>query len=239
MKQVTRTSAMAVLWLLLTTTGYGQVHSQLYTFVLLDRLEYHVEEDHPVSWELTSWYGGDYNRIWLKGEGDSHLGATETEIEGQLLVSRLITSFWELQAGARIDLQQTKSGWRERAFLAVGLEGMTPYWIEAEPVLFMDSRGRVSGRVAVTRDIRVTQRALLEVSTEVNAGVQTVSEYGLGSGVRDIDLGVRLRQEIKREVAPYIGVTWERLIGETAQSAREAGLQTGSVTMVMGVRLWR
>lgn len=218
---------------------YGQVHSHLYSFVLMDKFEYQARDGVPIGWELTGWYGGDINRVWLKGEGHILLADATSDVEIQLLFGRLVTSFWEVQGGIRTDLADSESGVTERFFGVVGFEGMAPYWLEIEPALAIDSKGRLSGRLAVTRDIRVTQRALLEFSTELNAGVQAIPEYGLGRGVRDMEFGVRLRRELRREVAPYLGVSLDWLTGKTARMTDEIGADTGKVTVVAGIRLWR
>src|SRR3546814_14965625 len=64
---------------------------------------------------------------------------------------------------------------------------------------------------------------VLQPSAELDMAVQEVSELGIGSGPSSIELGLRLRYEITREFAPYIGVHYESDLFDTADFTREEG----------------
>ncbi len=120
----------------------------------------------------------------------------------------------------------------------VGFEGLAPYWFEMEPAVFVSQDGDISARVTTTYDMFVTQRLIAQPRIEVNAAVQEVPEFGVGSGLNDLDLGFRLRYEIRREYAPYIGVSWQRRFAGTADLARLAGATVSDLAAVGGLRVW-
>jgi copper resistance protein B len=176
--------------------------------------------------------GNDYTRLYLRGEAEGLLAEGEGEAEFQALYSRLITSYFEAQVGVRTDLAFEGGPVRARPQLAVGLEGLAPYWFEVEPALFVSYRGDVSARLEASYDLLVTQRLVLQPETEVVFGLQEVDEWGIGSGLSSVELGLRLRYEIRREVAPYVGVEWTRAVTAEAEPGPDARI-------VFGVRLWR
>lgn len=215
----------------------------IYTFLLLDRVEMLPGIDSaPLEYDAKAWIGNDYNRLWLKAEGTHATGGEAAGVggvEAQALFSRLIAPFWEIQGGVRYDgFYGTGSG-DGRAFLAVGLEGLAPYWFEVEPFLFVSQDGDVSARLEASYELLFTQRLVLQPDLEVNVAFQDVPEYGVGSGFNDLELGLRLRYEVRREVAPYVGFTWHRRLGQTADLARALGEETGESALLAGIRLWR
>ncbi len=152
----------------------------------------------------------------------------------QVLYSRFIAPFWDLQAGVRYDFRPNPS----RSFAVLGVEGLAPYWFEFEAAGFISDDGDVSARVEAEYEILFTQRLIAQPLLEVNLAAQDVEELGIGSGFTDIELGLRLRYEIRREFAPYIGLAWTRRLGNTADFARDEGEDVGDLAVVAGVRLW-
>ena len=212
---------------------------QIYSLVLFDQLEYRRTGDaNPVGWEMRAWVGGDFTRIWVKSEGDVATVGGEGHAEAQLLYSRLYSPFWEWQVGARVDVGYGGGSTQTRVLAVLGLEGLAPYWFEIEPALFVSHRGDVSARLTATYDMFVTQRAIVQPRVEVNAAVQSVAEFGLGSGLNDVGLGLRLRYEFRREYAPYVGMDWTQLFAGTADLARQAGSAVSEVALVAGLRVW-
>jgi copper resistance protein B len=214
----------------------------IYTFVLFDRLEYvpGVPEE-PIGLEVTSWTGGDINRLWLRAEGEQSTvsgldGEGEAELEA--LYGRLISPFFDVVGGVRVDTRWGE-GAEVRAHLAAGLQGLAPYMFEVEPTLYVSQYGDVSAELAAAYHILFTQRLVLEPELEMSAALQEVSEWGVGSGVNDLGLGLRLRYEFHRKFAPYIGYQWDWTFGETADLTRAAGGDASSGTFVFGVRVWR
>jgi copper resistance protein B len=185
-------------------------------------------------WDGEGWWGGDIDRVVVKSEGEGAFGRRVEAAEVQLLYSRAIGPYYDLQAGVRQDLGR---GVR-RTYAAIGVEGLAPYWFETEGTLFLSDKGDVLARAEAWYDQRVTQRLILQPRVEVNAAPQDVPAQRIGGGLSTAELGLRLRYEIRREFAPYVGVSWERKLGRTAGYARADGDDRGGAGVVLGVRAW-
>jgi copper resistance protein B len=209
-------------------------------YLLVDQLEYQRNPGAgTLRWEAQGWVGGDYNRLWVKTEGDQGLlGDTGGEAEGQLLYSRLISPFFYFQIGGRYQRVSSNGSDHSRGFGVIGVEGLAPYWFSIEPALFISQDGDVSARLEAEYDLLLTQRLIAQPRLEVNVAAQEVKKFGVGEGFNDVELGLRLRYEIRRQFAPYIGVSWTRLLGESAALARREGSPVDTVAFVVGVRLW-
>ena len=215
-------------------------HAALNHMFLFDELAYGFSEQDPsIGFDSTSWVGGDWNRVWFKAEGEISTVDPALEGEAQMLYSRLISPFWELQTGLRGDLitedGQSPAG---RGHLVLGLEGLAPHWFEVEPTVFLSHRGDVSFRLRATYDLHITQRLVARPSFETNIAIQSVPEFGVGSGFNDIEAGLRLGYQVAREFMPYIGVSWTQALGETADMLSDAGEATGDVQGVVGLSFW-
>ncbi len=210
--------------------------SQTFYFFKTDRLEYQTNEgDGLLVWDAEGWVGGDYNKLWIKSEGE-YLFERERveEAELQALYSRAIAPFFDVQAGVRHDFKPDPS----RTFGVLGVQGLAPYWFEIDAAGFVSDEGDVSARLEAEYEFLFTQKLILQPRTELNFAVQDVKKLGVGSGLSTAELGLRLRYEIVREFAPYIGVSWTRLVGKTEDFARDEGENVSSVSFVAGVRLW-
>jgi copper resistance protein B len=185
-------------------------------------------------WDGEAWYGGDVNRLWLKTEGEGEFRRGLDEGEVQALYSRAIDPYFNLQAGAR----QNFGRGPDRTYAAVSIEGLAPGFFEVEGALFLSTKGDLLGRVEGYYDQRVTQRLVLQPRVEFNLAAQDVPANGIGSGLVDAELGLRLRYEIAREFAPYVGVSYTRKSGDTARLARTAGEDVGATSFVVGLRTW-
>lgn len=217
----------------------GQTMDQKnYLFLMVNDLEQAPGlGERPILVAAEAWYGGDYNRLWLKLEGDASTLEPEGELEAQALFSRLISPWWDLQAGVRVDRAWGDRG-RTRPHLALALQGLAPYWFEVETSVFLDVDGNVSAAFTAAYDLLLTQSLVLEPEIEVEVSVQDVPEWGIAAGVHDFELGGRLRYEIRREFAPYVGFVWQRAFGGTADLRRTGGLRVGDGSLVFGVRAW-
>lgn len=212
---------------------------KIYTFVLFDQLEYAPgPSERPIGLEATSWIGGDINRLWLRAEGEQSTLERGGEAEFEALYGRLVTPFFDAVAGARLDTRWGETS-ATRGHLAVGLQGLAPYMFEVEPTLYVSQAGDVSARFEAAYHLLFTQRLILEPEVEVSAALQEVPAWGVGSGVNDLGLGLRLRYEFHRKFAPYVGYAWHWTFGETADFARAANEDTRSGAFVFGVRVWR
>lgn len=203
--------------------------------VVVDQLEARFQEGRDgYLWDAQGWYGGDIDKLWIKTEGEGSFGEETEEAEVQALWSRAITPWFDVQAGLRYDFRPDP----ERGHLVVGLQGLVPYMFEVDAAAFVSDEGDVSARVEAEYDVLITQRLILQPRAEVNLAAQEVRELGIGSGINDIELGLRLRYEFAREFAPYVGAEWERKLGETADFARDEGEGVDDLFFVTGVRIW-
>lgn len=209
--------------------------SEIRSFVLFEQLEYRRNEgSDSFNWDAQGWIGGDYQRAWFKTEGQKDFDGTARAAEVQVLYSRLIAPFWDLQAGARYDIEPDPA----RGFAVLGIQGLAPYFFEVDAAAFVSDEGDVSARVEATYDLLLTQRLIAEPRLEIDVAVQEVEELGIGQGFNDVELGLRLRYEIVREFAPYVGVSWSRELSETADFARREGEDVDNFAVVLGVRAW-
>ena len=207
-----------------------------HAFVLFHKLEYVPEPaEQPIGVEALSWIGGDVNRLWIRGEGEQSTLHREGEAELEVLYGRLVSPFFDVVAGTRVD-RRWGGGGDTRGFLAVGLQGLAPYRFEVEPTLYLSHEGDVSAGFAASYHVLFTQRLILESELETSAALQDVPEWGVGTGVNDLGLGFRLRYEIHRKMAPYVGYDHHWTFGETADLAGE---HASSGAFVFGVRVWR
>lgn len=221
----------------LPKTGHD---STLNFLVIGDQLEFRANDGvDQFRWDVQAWVGGDYDRVWIKTEGEkSTSGPSNGDAELQVLYGRLVSPFWDLQVGIRQDAVFGSGPNRDRTFAVLGVEGLAPYWFEVTPALFVSDDGDVSARVTATYDLLFTQRLIAQSRFEVNAAVQDARNFGIESGFNDVELGLRIRYELRREFAPYIGVNWLRQLGDTAELARDEGDDDELLGLVAGVRFW-
>lgn len=197
------------------------------------------DEENRLHWDLEGWVGGDTNRFWYRSEGDKRTsGPSGGEFEVQALYSRHVAPFWDLQVG--LDRSETfGSGTdHQRTRAVIGFDGLAPYWFEAEPQLLIGDGGDISARFTTTMDLFITQRLIAQPRFEINPATHDDTDFGIKSGVNNIELGLRLRYEIRREFAPYVGVSWIRKLGKTEDLARDEGEEYRDLSFVLGARLW-
>ncbi len=215
--------------------GGHRVHdSGINSLLLINQLEWQGGEgDGALNWDIKGWVGGDIDRLWLRSEGERSAGRTESA-EAQALWGHAITPWWDLVGGVRQDFKPGDG----QTWAAFGAQGMALYNFEAEATVFVGEAGRTAARLEGDYDILLTNRLILQPTAELNFYGRNDPQRGVGSGLSDSELGLRLRYEVHREFAPYVGVTWNRSYGQTAQYARDDGEDTNQVRWVVGVRLW-
>ncbi|MGM0595210.1 MAG: copper resistance protein B [Pseudomonadota bacterium] len=218
-----------------TVHAMGVEDDPLLAMVKLDKLEVHENSDgpNPWSWKADAWVGRDLHKLWLKTEGEYHDGETE-EMELQLLYSRAITPFWDLQLGARRDFKPEP----ERDWLAIGVNGLAPYLFEVDAALFFGEDSRAAARLDAEYEYLFSQRLVLIPELEANLYSKADEELGIGKGLADLTLGLRLAYEVRREFAPYIGYSWTGLYGDTADYAEAVGSDTSEGAWVAGIKAW-
>ncbi len=206
--------------------------------VMIERLEARL----PVNggetgfvWDAQAWYGGDEHRVVFKTEGEGEFGSgIELEdAEIQALYSRAIGPFFDLQAGVRFDPEPDT-----RTHLVVGVQGLAPYMFHVDGALFLSDRGDLTARIEAEYDQKITQQLILQPRIEAEFAAQDIPERGVGAGLTKIEPGVRLRYEVTREFAPYIGFEYEAKTFETADIARDAGEDPDGFKFILGLRAW-
>lgn len=184
-------------------------------------------------WDLQGYYGGTTSRFWFKSEGEGSFGGAVDDAEFQALYARGIAPFFDLQAGVRQDFAGP-----DTTYAVLGIQGLAPYMFEVDAALFLSHRGDLTARIEAELDQRITQRLIVQPRAEVNVSAQDVPQLGMGAGFDSIDVGVRLRYEVVREFAPYIGIEQQWRTGRGADFARAAGDDPSATRIVVGVRAW-
>ena len=201
---------------------------------LADQLEWQdADEGSALAWDISGWYGGDIDRLAFRSEGERTDGHTE-EAELQLLWSHAIGPWWETVAGVRQDFKPGSP----QTWAAFGVQGMPLFGLETEATAFLGEGGQSALRLEAEYDILLSQRWVLQPTAELNLHGRNDEARGVGSGLSDAGFGLRLRYEINRQFAPYIGVTWNRAYGNTADLLRDEDEDVSDTRLVAGIRFW-
>jgi copper resistance protein B len=203
--------------------------------VTIDLAELTIAEGHEgYRFETDAWFGGDINRLALKAEGEGTFGEAIEGVDLKALYSRAIGPYFNLQGGLR---QEFGHG-PDRTHAVIGIEGLAPYWFEVDAYLSLSTEGELRASASAEYDQRLTQRLILQPKIEFDLSAQDIPALGIGSGLSSGEVGLRLRYEVAREFAPYIGIVHERKFAGTASFARASGEATHTTSLVLGVRAW-
>lgn len=186
------------------------------------------------AWDVQARYGEPFNKLWLRTQGDRRQGKTEAA-SAEALWFRMYDPFWGTQVGVRHDFGEGPS----RTWAAFGIQGVAPYWIDIEATAYLGEGGRTSARLKAAVDLRLTQNLVLRPDIEANLYGRSDRERLIGSGLSSAQLGLRLRYEIRREFAPYVGLVWARGFGETGDLRRASSGRNDEVQAVVGVQIWQ
>ena len=181
--------------------------------VMFDRLEWRDADASTYAWDASAWYGGDFNKLWVETEGEHVDGATHGA-RLELLWDHIVSPWWSTRLGWRRDFGDGP----ERGWLAFGVAGITPGLVDLEATAYAGQDGDVAFRLSTDYDLLLTQRLVLQPQAEAN----------FYSGVTDFEIGLRLRYEFRREIAPYLGISWKKASGQEPDGA----------SAVAGIRLW-
>lgn len=211
-----------------------QVHDDaLNGAVIVDQLEYqHFDNSGVLNWNATAWIGGDIDRLWLRSEGEREQGITH-KAELQALWGHAISPWWELVGGIRQDFKPASG----QAWAAFGIQGTPLYGLEFEATAYAGERQQTALRLEASYAMLLTNRWILEPNIEANFFGRNDAGREQGSGLAESEVGLRLRYEITRNFAPYVGVSFNRLHGTRADQAREDGDDPAQTRLVAGVRL--
>jgi len=206
------------------------------TAVFIDSLEAGFGDGADTyGWSAQGWTGGDINRFWWKTEGQGEIDGKLHEVEVQALYSRAIAPFWDVQAGVRQDFRPDG---KDTTHLTLGLIGVAPYWFEIGAAAFLSTEGDLTARVEAEYDQRLTQKWILQPALELALSASDIPELETGSGLTSVTAGLRLRYEVRKEFAPYVGVEWSRSLGDTADYAKARGADPEDTRFVVGVKAW-
>ena len=185
------------------------------------------------AYDLQGWVGKDYDKLVLKAEGDVDEGKIH-EARTEMLWGHALDAYWNTQLGVRYDSGDAPS----RSWLAFGVQGLAPYWFEVDATAYVGEQGRTAFRLGAEYELLITQKLILQPRLEANFYGMEDEALDRGAGLSTLVTGVRLRYEIRREFAPYVGVDWSGKYGGTADHAREAGARINDTSVVAGLRLW-
>lgn len=210
-----------------------------YSYVLFDLLEFQrIRGINALRWDALGWYGGDKHRLWIKSEGEQYSSSrTGGEANVEALYGKLITPYFDLQAGVRFE-KHFETNNPQRVFAVVGLQGIAPGRFNIEPSFSVSNKGKTSFRFTGTYDTLVTQKLILQPRFETEVAFQQDREFGVARGINDVEIGLRLRYEIRRELAPYFGVTFRQSFDATAQRVQREGGVPNALEFVIGLRIW-
>lgn len=210
----------------------GDQHN--FGFLLVDRLEAtRARGNTSAAYDVQAWYGRDYNRAVVKAEGGVDQGKLQ-DARTELLWGHAIATYWDTQLGVRYDSGIGPG----RGWLAFGVQGLAPYWFDVEATAYVGNQGRTALRLSTSYDLLLTQKLILQPRIDANFYGKRDPEREIGSGLSNVTAGMRLRYQLRREFAPYIGVEWGGKFGGTAEYARLAGQRTKETRLIAGVRAW-
>ncbi len=211
----------------------GMDDRAIFGHVVVDTLEWRrADGESTGAWDGYAWFGRDEGKLWIRSEGER--AGRDTNADAEVLFDRNFARWWSLQAGARHDFGTGPS----RSWAAFGVQGIAPYFFESSATVYIGEQGRSALRLRSEYEVLFTQRLILRPSLELNLYGKSDPVRNVGSGLSDATLGLRLRYEIRRQFAPYVGVTWEKRFGHTRDLARRAGEPPAQTYFVAGIRLW-
>jgi copper resistance protein B len=213
--------------------GHAVHDSGLHFMVLFDQLEWQRSDVSGAIWDTKTWVGGDINRIWIRSEADYQDGAFD-HAEGHLLLGRSVSRWWSLVGGVRHDFTPGPA----RTWAAIGLQGLAPQWFDVEATAYLGESTRTALRLEVEYDMLLTDRLVVQPLVELNLYGKSDPDRLVGAGLSTVEIGARIRYEIKRELAPYAGLVWHRKTFETGDLARKNGHHAGGWRLVTGLRFW-
>ena len=207
----------------------------IYTHALLEQLEGRWNgRDAQFRYDGQIWSGTDLTKLWVKSEGLVGADGGFSDGQHEVLLDRAVSPYFDVQGGVRMDVDDAST----RTWAALGVQGMSLYFFDVEATGYLSDRGRTAARVKTSFDLLLTQRLVLQPEAELNVYGKSDAARSLGSGVSDLDAGIRLRYEISRKFAPYVGVTYAGRFFQSAAFVRRSGQDADEVRFAFGVRAW-
>lgn len=202
--------------------------------LIAEELEWQARDGrNALAWDLVGWVGTDDHRLWLRDEGE-HRNSSRVRNRLELLYGRPVAAWWDVVAGLRVDTGEDAT----RRYLGVGLQGLAPQWFHIETTAYLGKGGQLGLRLEGQYEWLFTNRLILAARAETEIWRENDLPAGIASGLGELTLGLRLRYELWRELAPYAGVEWASLHGNSADLARAAGERRHDRRLLLGLRVW-
>jgi len=200
----------------------------------LDQLEWRgADKPQGAAWQAEGSYGGDYDKAWIRTEGEPYTAASENA-RAELFWDHAVSPWWNLELGGRQDFGAGPA----RSWAALGLRGVAPQGVDVEATLYAGAASRTAARLKFEYALLFTQKLVLQPEMEMNLYGRADPARAIGAGVSDLEVGLRLRYELRREFAPYAGVVWARHFGATASDLEAAGANANELSVAVGLRAW-
>jgi copper resistance protein B len=214
--------------------GHAVHDRAVHSFVLFDRLEWQAAGGGSGGqWDSSGWIGRDLDRLWFRTEGEGEDGRI-SGADAHVLYGRAIARWWDVVIGIRQDVRPGPA----QTWTAIGVQGLAPYWFEVEATAYVGASGRTQLRLESEYELLLTNRLILQPRAELDFYGKSDPGRGIGAGLSTAEAGLRLRYEIRRELAPYVGLEWSRTFFGTADFARDSGESSAGPRLAAGVRLW-
>lgn len=217
-------------------SGHTTHDKKVFSYVLFDQLEWRStdeDDEDTVGWNTIGWVGGDINRLWFRTEGESAWERVH-DAEAHVLYGRAFSRWWDFVAGVRQDFRPGPA----RTWGAVGIQGLAPNFFELQATAYVGESWRTQARIEAEYEMLLTNRLILQPRGEINLVGKSDPERGIGSGLSTAEVGFRLRYELRREFAPYVGVQWNHEFGGTADFSRANGEEIRATRLTVGLRFW-
>lgn len=206
----------------------------IHSYMLLNRLEgWNAKPGIGSAWEGQGWIGTDTKRVWLRSEGQ-RVGARTESANLEVLYGRSVSPWWDVIGGVRQDFKPGRS----QTFAAIGVQGLAPQKFEVAATAYLGQRGQSAARFEIEYELLLTNRLILQPLVQVDLYGKEDRARGIGSGLSTAETGLRLRYEITRQFAPYVGITREQAFGNTADLRRDHHESVGDTRVIAGFRIW-
>ncbi len=209
---------------------------RFYVHGIFTQLEGRFSSQPYFRWDGQAWTGSDHNRLWLKSEGRYNQDGRGLVSDGdtELLYDKPFSTYFNYQIGVRSDLDSNPN----RTWGAIGIQGLAVGNWNVEATAYVSNGGRFAFKSNASWEYRMTQRLILQPQFETNWYTQSEQSRGVGSGLSDIDTGLRLRYEIRRKFAPYVGISYQQFLNDAGTFRERNGSSATDVRGLVGIREW-
>ena len=157
MKKILKITAMLMALGTLSYAGMGD--DPLLSKLTIDELEKQGNDEKNIAWDTNLWIGYDLDKIYLYTEGEKPQSGS-TESENQLVYSKAIAPYWDIQYGVGYDKTATDS----QTWGVIAIQGLAPYFFETRGALLIGKDGNVGLRLEAEYEALFTQKLILTPS---------------------------------------------------------------------------